>query len=162
MLFENPMSKFHVRQISREAKLDTKTVMSYLKKFTKEDIVVKRKERHHHTYYEANRLSQLYRYKKSSVMIEKIIKSGLVEYLEKNTNPDLIVLFGSMQKGTYHEGSDIDLFIKADEKKINLEKFENRLGHKISLFFEKDTKELSKGLLQNIYNGYVLKGTIEV
>jgi len=95
-------------------------------------------------------------------MIDKIIQSQLIEYLEEKINPELIVLFGSIQKGTYRKESDIDLFIKSDERKVDLSTFEKKLGHKITLFFEKDFKKLSTGLLSNIINGYVLSGTIEV
>ena len=162
LLFNRPMFKFHIRKLSKETGLDTKTVMGYLRKFIKEDIVIRKKERDHHPYYEANRLSRIYRCKKSNFMIENITKSGLIEYLEEKIHPELIILFGSMQKGTYYRGSDIDLFIKADKIKIDLSKFEKKLGHKINLFFEKDFKKLSKGLLQNIYNGHVFSGNIEV
>ncbi len=74
----------------------------------------------------------------------------------------MIILFGSIQKGTYHKESNIDLFVQSDYKKLDLKKFNMKLGHKISVFFEKYLKKLSKDLLENIYNGTVLSRELEV
>ncbi len=128
LLFNKPMAKFHVRQLSRDTNLDTKTIMKYLKRWEKEGIIIRKKQRNHFPYYEANRLSRRYRFKKSNFMIEKIMQSNLIEYLEEKINPELIILFGSIQKGTYYKESDIDLFIKSDEQKIDLKRFEKKLG----------------------------------
>ncbi len=162
LFFINPMSKFHVRELSRITKLDTKTVMKYLKELVKEEIIIKRKIKHKYPYYEANRSSYIYRYEKSNLIIKKTIKSKLIEYLNKQLHPQVIVLFGSMQKGTYHKKSDIDLFIKTKYKKIDFNKYEKKIGYKINPLFEQNLKKLSKGLLQNIYNGYILSGNLKV
>lgn len=162
LFFNMPMSKFRVRWLSRFTKLDTKTVMNYLKNFVKEGIVIRKKPRNHYPYYESNRLSKIYRYEKSNIAIKKIIKSKLIEYLEKKLHPEAIVLFGSIQKGTYYKKSDVDLFIKVDYKKVDLSKYEKKIGYKITPLFEQNLKNLSRGLLQNIYNGYVLSGNLKV
>lgn len=162
LFFNMPMSKFRVRALSRLTKLDTKTVMNYLKNFVKEGIIIRKKSIKHYPYYEAKRLSKVYRYEKSNVIIKKIIKSKLIEYLEKKLHPEVIVLFGSIQKGTYHKKSDIDLFIKVNYKKVDLSKYERKIGYKITPLFEQNLKNLSRGLLQNIYNGYVLSGNLKV
>ena len=133
-----------------------------IKDFVKKYLIVRRKEEKGFPFYEANRLSPLYRYKKSQLMIEKIYESNLIPFLGEKLNPKGLVLFGSIQKGTYHEKSDIDIFVQAKQKKINLSKFENKLKRKIVLFFEENPKTLTKGLLQNIYNGYVLSGKLEL
>ncbi|MCK4670400.1 MAG: nucleotidyltransferase domain-containing protein [Nanoarchaeota archaeon] len=161
LFFKRPMSKFHIRELGRLANLDTKTVMKYLRDFIKRKLIVRKKEKIGFPFYEANRLSPLYRYEKSHVMIEKIYESNLIIFLEKELNPKVIVLFGSIQKGTYHEKSDIDIFIQAKYRGLYLSKFERILKHKIKLFFEEDPKSLTKGLLQNIYNGFVLSGQLE-
>lgn len=162
LFFQKPMSKFHVRELGRLTNLDTKTVMKYLKDFVRKCLVIRKKEKKGFPFYEANRLSPLYRYKKSQLMIEKIYESDLIPFLEKELKPKVLILFGSIQKGTYHEKSDVDIFVQAKQKKIDLSKFEKKLKHKIVLFFEEDPKNLTKGLLQNIYNGYVLSGQLEL
>ncbi len=160
--FLNPMTKYGVRELARLTKLDTKTVMKYLQDLVRERVVIKRKEKGKYSYYEANRLSYIYRHEKSEVLVKKILTSGLIEFLEKELSPKAIVLFGSVQKGIYHKDSDIDLFIPSEYKQLDLSKFNKKIGHHIQLFFEKDLKKLSKGLLENIYNGLVLAGKLEV
>ncbi len=160
--FFKPMAKFGVRELSRITKADTKTVMKYLQDFTKRKIIVKTTEKGKFPHYEANRLSSIYRYEKSELMVRKIITSGLIEFIEKKIQPKAIVLFGSVQKGTYHQESDVDLFVQTDYQQLDLSKFNRRISQKVQLFFEKDLRKLSKGLLENIYNGLVLSGKLEV
>lgn len=162
LFFYNLMGKFHIREVGRETGLDTKTVMKYLKKFTKQGIILRKKKRNGFPYYEANRLCPLYRHKKSIAALEKIYESGMIERLEKELSPKVMVLYGSMRKGTYHPKSDIDIFVQAKYKLVGLYDIEMKLGHKIHLLFEEDLKNLSKGLLQNIYNGIVISGELEI
>ncbi|MCK4588829.1 MAG: nucleotidyltransferase domain-containing protein [Nanoarchaeota archaeon] len=162
LFFKKPMSRFHVRELSRKTKLDTKTVMKYLKDFVKRKLIVRKKEKKGFPFYEANRLSSLYRYEKSHVVIEKIYESSLIEFLEEKLDPKAIILFGSMQKGTYHDKSDVDIFVQSEYKRLDLSKFERILKHKVKLFFEEKPKNLTRGLLQNIYNGFLLSGQLDV
>ena len=162
LFYYQPMSAFGVRELSRKTNLDTKTVMKYLRQLISQRLVVRKKEPGHFPHYEANRLSQLYRFEKSHSLIKKILQTGLLYFLEKKCRPKTIVIIGSVQKGTYHRQSDIDLFVQAPYKKLNLARFENSLGHKISLLFESDMKTLNKGLIENIYNGEILFGKLEL
>ena len=156
------MKKYGVRELSRFANVDTKTVMKYLHIYTNRGILLKQKEKGKFPYYEANRISLSYRHAKSEIIIQKIIESGLVEYLEKELSPEAIVLFGSIQKGTYHSESDVDIFVQGNYKRLDLSKFQKKIGHEIRLLFENELRNLSKGLLENIYNGMVLAGKIGV
>lgn len=162
LFFRDPMGQFHVRELGRNTGLNTKTIMKYLKGFVKKKIILRKVHKKGFPFYEANRHSALYRYEKSQAVIKKIYESGLIEYLERNLNPKAIVLFGSIRKGTYHEKSDVDLFIQSERVRLDLSRFENKLGHKTQLLFEKNTNTLSKGLLQAIYNGIVISGALEL
>lgn len=160
--FYHPMHQFGVRELSRLTGLDTKTVMKYLVKLVEEGILLKQVKLHKFPKYEANRLSKLYRFEKAQQLTRKIIQSGVAEFLQEQLTPKAIVLFGSIAKGTYHEQSDIDLFIHGPKKRIDLSSFDNLLGHDISLLFEEDLTQFSKGLLINIANGITLSGILEV
>src|SRR3989338_2687141 len=81
--FYNPMHPFGVRELSREAGLDTKTVMKYLKNLAKDNIILKKKNKGHFPHYEANRVSDTYRIFKSTVFIERIARSGLIDFLRE-------------------------------------------------------------------------------
>ena len=89
--------------------------------------------------------------------------ASLVFYeIENKTNPDVIVLYGSASKGEDVEDSDLDLFIIAKEKPINLERFEKELNRKIHIIFENSLKRVSKEFLNNLINGIVLYGYLKV
>jgi len=160
--FYKPMSHFGVRELSRQTKLDTKTVMKYLRDFTERKILLRKCKKGSFPHFEANRISRTYLFNKSHLLVKKIIESGLVEFIEEKLQPKTIVLFGSVPRGVYHEESDIDLFIQTSYKTLDLSKFEKILGHKVQLFFETNLNNLSKGLLENIYNGEVLSGRLGV
>ena len=161
MFFYHPMSKFGIRELGRETGFDTKTVMKYLQKLVARKVILRKDEKGHFPRFEANRLSQLYQFEKGHVLMKKIIESNVLDFLEKKCRPKAIVLFGSVRKGTYHEKSDIDLFIQAQYKRLDVSDFEKKIGHKISLLFEEDIRSLNKGLIENLYNGEVVSGKLE-
>jgi len=154
------MKQFGVRELSRITNLDTKTILKYLQKLSDQKIVVKIKEKNTFVHYEANRLSPSYRLIKSNYLTTKIAVSGLIDYLERELHPKALVLFGSVQKGTYMEKSDVDIFVQGKEHKIDLHNFEKLIGHEINLFYEEDLKNLSEGLRNNILRGNRLTGRL--
>lgn len=96
-------------------------------------------------------------------MINKMYKSGLIDYLIKELNPSLIILFGGIRKGEYDKDSDIDLFVETQVKKeLNLKSFEKTLNLKIDLFIESDIKKVNKNLFNNIINGIKLSGYLRI
>jgi len=58
--------------------------------------------------------------------------------------------------------SDIDLFVQAKERSINLLKFERKLKHKLNLYFEEDLNKMSSELFNNIINGIKLSGYLKL
>ena len=96
-------------------------------------------------------------------MINRLYKIGLVGHIEKELNPSLLVVFGSVRKGEYEKDSDIDLFIETTiEKDLDLKKFEKKLNHKIDLFVQTNLKRLHKNLLSNVLNGIKLSGYLDL
>ena len=160
--FLDPMRKFGVRELSRKTKMDTKTTMKYLNELAEDNVIVKKKENGKHVHYEANIPSRIYRHEKSEVVVKRILKSGVIEFLEKELRPEAIVLFGSMSHGSYHKKSDVDIFVQADRKRLDLDTYDKKIGHPINLLFEKDLKKLGKWLLSSICDGITLSGQIEV
>lgn len=160
--FLHPMAQYGVRELSRITHTDTKTVLKYLKELVKKRIVIRRYIKGKFPYYEANRTSYLYRHEKSEVVVKKILESGLIEFLEEQFSAKAMVLFGSAQKGTYYQESDVDIFVQAPYHRVDLSSFAKKIGHPIQLLCEENIHSLSKGLLTNIYNGLVLVGKLEV
>lgn len=76
--------------------------------------------------------------------------------------PDAIVLFGSFSRGEDVKESDIDLFMVAKEKQLDIAKFEKYLDKQINIIWEENFNRLSKELRNNIINGIVLHGYLKV
>ena len=164
---ENPEKEYHVRELARLLNKSPTTISNKLKILTKENFLIFRHERGH-SLYQAN-VGQGYKQIKVSYNIETLRKSGLIDFLVEEYNyPEVIILFGSYAKGENNQNSDIDLaIITSNKKEANLSKFEKKLKHNIQLFtFSKeniiDLKKKNKELLNNLINGIVLYGFLEI
>jgi predicted nucleotidyltransferase len=166
VFFYNPLPKgigFQLREISRKIKLAPKSVSIYLKALEKEGLILKGKHRFlNYPIYYANRDSEMFKLYKKLDMIVSMKETGLLDYLYDNLMPEVIILFGSASKGEDTAESDVDLFVQSRETKLELKKFESLLNRRISIFFSKDFKSLSKELKNNVLNGVILKGYLKV
>lgn len=161
IFFENPIKKFHIREISKLLGIPKTTVNYHVDNLLKENLIVKIKQKPFPS-YRADETGGVYKFYKRQEFLRKILETGLVDYLYKELNPRCIILFGSFAKAEYDEGSDIDIFVQAKEIKISLEKFEKKLRHPINLYFKEDINSLSKELFNNIMNGIKLNGYIKI
>ena len=167
LFLENPQAKYHIREVARILKISPMTARKKLMELSKKKLLIAKKDRVYNV-YTSNTESDRFKLNAKFYMIDKMQKSGLLDYLNKELKPEAVVLFGSIAKGEYSIKSDIDLFVISELKKtINLEKFENKLGRKIQLFIYtykefKNMKSKNKELLNNILNGIVLSGYLEV
>ncbi|MBU2638962.1 MAG: nucleotidyltransferase domain-containing protein [Nanoarchaeota archaeon] len=160
LFFEEPARNFQIREISRITGIAAMSARKYLEKLKTEGLIEKSNGAIYSSYRAGN--SRMFRLYKQQAIMLKIYQSGLVDYLERETLPRSIVLFGSARKGEHDKSSDIDLFVQSAEKKLALEKFEKALKHKISILFEPKLKNLSKELFNNITNGILLYGYLKV
>jgi len=94
--------------------------------------------------------------------LKLIYESGLLGFLEEKFPGSTIILFGSYSKGEDTIKSDIDIAIIGKEKKIDLIKFDKLLERRIFLHFYPSLKEMKKELKENILNGIILFGGIEL
>src|SRR3989344_2555725 len=166
-LLEKPTTRFQLRELARLTKLSTTAVKYAIKNLLKENIIKTEKEKKY-LFYKANWDAQEYKWTKKFYNIQKILESGLLNYLDQELNyPEAIVLFGSAAKGEDAERSDIDLFVfSANKKELDLKMFERKLGKPIILqLFNKTELEIAKKknkeLINNIINGIMLKGYLE-
>ncbi len=164
--FENPNKSFYIREIARIVRINHTTVRQYLDKLVKESILILTKRRPYSSFRLL--LSRRTVNLKLFYNFEKLRKSHLIEDLEKEYDFPIIVLFGSYVKSMDDMISDIDICLITNIKKeINLEKYEKIIKRKISLhkFTRKGwqrTKNKNKELVNNICNGIVLSGELEV
>lgn len=156
LFFDYPTRFFQLREISRLTNISLPSVIEHIKLLERLAFVKKQKTNVYDS-YKANRTEKFFLYKRN-YFLSKLYESGLVEYLEEKITPNVIVLFGSASKGEDIEDSDIDLFILAKEKKVQIKTFEQKLKRNINLFFEEKISDIPAELLNNIVNGIVLSG----
>lgn len=161
LFIEHPTMHFFVRGIARELKINHSTVITYIKELEKKGFVKKDKTMIYPTYY-ANTEDAKYILYKKNYLIFKIEESKLINFIQKNTLPSSIILFGSGAKGTFSEKSDIDIFVESEKLDLELKKYEKFLGKKINIIFEPNINNLSNELKNNIINGIILYGFVKV
>lgn len=92
-----------------------------------------------------------------------IYESGFVDFLEKEFAGATIILFGSYSRGEDIINSDIDVaIIGRKDKNINLDKYEKELERKIHLIFFNSFRDIHKNLKENLCNGVIITGGVEL
>jgi predicted nucleotidyltransferase len=95
--------------------------------------------------------------------LEIINDYKLVDFLEEKFPGSTIILFGSFSRGDDTINSDIDIaIINSKEKKIDLDNFEKNIEREIRLQFYESFQKINKELKENLFNGIVLAGGIEL
>lgn len=95
--------------------------------------------------------------------LKLIYESGLFDFLEKEFAGATITLFGSYSRGEDTNNSDIDIaVIGRKDKTIDLEKFEQMLERKININFYDSFQKIHKNLKENLFNGIILAGGVEL
>src|SRR3989338_1497380 len=112
----------------------------------------------------ANQENWMFKRAKIVYNLNFIYQSGLIDFLNDSyNNPKAIILFGSFRKGEDTSKSDIDIAIEMEDAKeykiVELEK--EIMGRKTNLHLF-NRKVIDKNLFNNIANGIVLSGFLEV
>ena len=159
VFFDNPIKKFHIREISRITKLNPNTALNILKILEKENLIKKVKMKHI-VEVTAN-IDEKFKQEKRVDNLIKLYKSGIIDYLIKEFHPLAISVLGSYSTGEDIESSDIDIVvISKEEKELNLSKFEKVLSRKIHLIVT-EYKSISEEFYLNLINGIVLYGYLD-
>jgi predicted nucleotidyltransferase len=159
----NPTQKLRVRQIEREVEVPLPSAIRYAKELEKEGIL-KTVSIAGVTAYTANRSSKALLLEKLTYNLRTLHETGLVEHIIKEHSNPPIIVFGSYSRGEDTEDSDIDIYIETSKKTdIDLTAFENRLKRKIQVFQHRKITDIkNRNLANNIINGIVLNGQVEV
>lgn len=95
--------------------------------------------------------------------LKNLYISGLSDYLEKELAGSTVILFGSYSKGEDTNTSDIDIaVIERRDKVLELEKYEKILNRRININFYDSWKKVHENLKNNILNGIILHGGVEL
>ncbi len=95
--------------------------------------------------------------------LKSIYISGLSDCLERELAGGTIILFGSYSLGEDTNGSDIDIaVIERKDKMLHLEEYEKILNRKINVNFYSSWKGINRHLRNNVLNGILLHGSVEL
>lgn len=168
LFLKEPNRKFQLRELSRLTGLSTTAVKSSLIELSKEKLII-RKEEKKYIFFAPNKDSDEYKLVKKFFTVFYIKDSGLLDFLESELNyPEAIVLFGSASKGEDMEKSDIDIFVLTETKReLIMKEFEKKIGKPIRVLLMNKhefmkAKSKNPELINNIANGMILKGYLEV
>ena len=165
LILENsPLKEWHFEEMGREAKVTKLAVNKWLKKYVSEGLLKHIKEKRKFPYFTVGSNNLIYHSFKRVYALEQLHKSGLIPKLLSLKTAKTIILFGSIARGDWYKGSDIDIFVLGDildfDKNIYELKLQKNIG--LTIFQNKEEiKEVKTGLIKNIVNGYILKGQIQ-
>ena len=165
VFFNEPTKDHYLMEVSKEANLAHTAVKKHLLELKKMLIITEHSEKKgKRTFpiYKANINHKEYRKHKIIYNLIKLQESNLIVFLKDNLMPTSIVLFGSFQKGEDIESSDIDLYLECKKEDLKLEKFKKQLHRNIQLHFKESFNNYPPELKNNIINGLVLEGYLEV
>lgn len=155
---EDNYRRIHVREYAKMQHISPPTASQRLEQCRKEGLLNIEKDKRHHL-YSANRANSTFITLARAYWNATLQRSGLIDSLSHDLLSPVIILFGSLAKGETKKDSDIDLAVfTPSPKKLDISKYEQKLGRPIQLFLFKDRASAGKDLLNNILNGHVLRG----
>jgi predicted nucleotidyltransferase len=92
-----------------------------------------------------------------------LYESSLADFLHDAFQGCTVILFGSYSRGEDTVSSDIDIaVIGTKDKNIDMNKFDKLLERKITINYYTSWKDIHKNLKDNILNGMVLSGVVDI
>jgi len=156
--------KMNQRQIARLLKVSPTAIAKSLPNLEKEERITVEKSREMNlTAISLNRENPRTIQLKRAENLKMLYETGFPEFIEEKHAGSTIILFGSYSKGEDTTKSDIDIaVIGSKAKQIDLKKFEKMLEKDIRINYYKSWKDINNELKENIFNGIVLSGGIEL
>jgi len=162
ILETSPLKQWHFDEITKKAGVSRTVANKWLKKYLSKGLITYVKADGKFPYYSVGEKNNAYYAQKKFYALEKIHESGLLAEL-LSLNAKLVIIFGSMIKGDWYKDSDIDIFIWGNIQNFNKNLYETKLQRRIEFhIFKKkaEIKMVQTGLIENVANGYVVKGDI--
>jgi predicted nucleotidyltransferase len=166
-----PGNSINQRGIAKALNVSPTAIAKSIKRLEEDEIIKVKKDN------DSKRLSIEFNIENEKVInlkrienLKMIYQSKLVKFLEDNFPGTTIILFGSYSRGediwsdeSEKHSSDIDIaIIGTKEKEIELKKFNEILNRKIILNFYPSFNKIHKYLKNNILNGIILAGSVEL
>jgi len=164
LLFVKAGISLNQRQVAMLLDVSSPAVMKSLPYLEKENLIKIQKDKESKRLsIELNRNNHKVMHLKRSDNLKLIYETGLADFLEEMFAGATIILFGSYSRGEDIINSDIDIaVIGRKDKEINLIKYEKELERKININFYDPFKNIHKNLKENLCNGIILAGGVEL
>ena len=164
LLFIKAGASLNQRQIANFLDVSPPAVMKSLPNLEKENLIKIKQDKETKRWEiglnrDYHRVMQL----KRAENLKLIYETGFADFLEQEFAGATIILFGSYSRGEDIINSDIDLaVIGRKDKQLNLEEYEKKLERQININFYDSFKNIHKHLKENLCNGIILIGGIEL
>jgi predicted nucleotidyltransferase len=161
--FNEPSRHWRFKEL-RSVGLPDNKISRWLKRFVAEQLVQKIIPEGKLPYYVSRFEHPNYQTRKRLFMQQQLYASGFLNHLSSLKEARTVILFGSVARGDWHKGSDIDLFILGRDDDLEQAAFEQKLGREIQVFNCKNEKSLAtfnNELLLSIVKGDIIKGDVD-
>ncbi len=164
LLFIKVGTALNQRQISRNLQVTAPAVMKALPALEKKDLIKIQQDKETKRWsIELNRDHHKVMQLKRADNLRQTYESGLADFLEKEFAGATIILFGSYSRGEDIINSDIDIAVVGrKDKHIDTTNYEKLLERKININFYDSFRNIHKHLKENLCNGIVLTGGVEL
>jgi len=164
LLFAKAGTSLNQRRIARFLEVSQPAVMKALPLLEKEGLITMIQDNESRRWsVELNKENKRALQLKRVDNLRQVYESGLANFLEEEFAGAAVILFGSYSRGEDTAGSDIDIAIIGRKKKpVKLEEFEKKLEKSIFINFYGSFKDIHKDLRDNILNGIVLSGSVDI
>lgn len=162
LLFNNP-KHWHFEELRRTAGISRPQLAQWLRKFQREGIIRRVKEKGKMPYYVQDFENPGFRQRKKLFALRMLTDSGLLAHLAGLDGAKAVILFGSFTRPDWYYGSDIDVFIYGREDEFEQGRYERKLGREIQVHGARTKRDLRKmgRMLPSIITGNFIKGTID-
>ncbi|WP_456277222.1 type VII toxin-antitoxin system MntA family adenylyltransferase antitoxin [Bacillus sp. AK128] len=93
-------------------------------------------------------------------MLTEEMKKQMVEVLQKKTNPDFVILFGSFAKGTPRVESDVDLAYFSEKQLSSYDRF--NLANDLALICEREVDLVDTREINTIFSMQIFENGIPI
>ncbi len=153
---------FSQRDIAKAIEVSPTAISNSVKRLHKEDLIVITKTKNIN-FIALNRDNRKAIQLKRAENLKFFYSSGLADHLEEFFAGSTIILFGSYSRGEDTVNSDIDIaIIERKHKDSELKRFESLLFRKISINFYDSWNDIHNHLRNNILNGIVIVGSVDL
>jgi len=164
LMFVKAGIQLNQRQIARLLGVSAPAVMKALPRLKNDDLIQLKQDKETKRWeIKLNRDNHKAVQLKRADNLKLIYEIGLADYLEKELAGATIILFGSYSLGEDAVNSDIDIaVVERKDKLLNLEEYAKKLNRAININFYDSWNAIHKDLKNNILNGILLHGGINL